>query len=243
MVRPDGTLVQIGVLAVGNLDNASIPNTIRYGTIAGWTSIQQMLSWLDQVNPLRQVTAAAGNFTWSNQAAWVDDALGPIGEVPNNRDGSLTSFPGDAGRFFQVQLTQPGQITVDMNATIDTLRITGAQSELVLPTGSALTTVLSTTLSAGTLTMSGGTLASPEVLISGGGLTGNGTIVAAGGDTGVCSTGVCNTGGTVMPEGTLAIRGNYTQSGSGVLAYQLSPTAASGTLTVTGTATLGVPWL
>ena len=42
-----------------------------------------MLAWLDQVNPLRQVTAATGNFSWSNQAAWVDDVLGKIGEVPN----------------------------------------------------------------------------------------------------------------------------------------------------------------
>jgi outer membrane autotransporter protein len=77
------------------------------------------------------------------------------------------------------------------------------------------------------------------VLISGGLLTGNGTIVSAGGNNGVCSTGVCNTGGTVMPVGTLAIKGNYTQSGSGVLAYQLFPTSASGALAVQGTASLG----
>ena len=125
-----------------------------------------------------------------------------------------------------------------MDPTIDTLAIAGAQSQLVLPTGFMLTTVLSTTLSAGTLAMTGGTLVSPEMLISGGLLTGNGTIVAAGGNTGVCDTGVCNTGGTVMPVGTLTIHGNYTQTG-GMLAYQLSPSGASGTLAVEGTATLG----
>jgi hypothetical protein len=86
--------------------------------------------------------------------------------------------------------------------------------------------------------MTGGTLISPEMLISGGLLTGNGTIISVGGDTDVCDTGVCNTGGTVMPVGTLTIQGNYMQTG-GTLAYQLSPTGASGKLVVQGTATLG----
>jgi hypothetical protein len=52
------------------------------------------------------------------------------------------------------------------------------------------------------------------------------------------NTVVLNTGGTVMPIGTLAIQGNYTQTG-GMLAYQLTPSSASGILAVQGTATLG----
>lgn len=81
--------------------------------------------------------------------------------------------------------------------------------------------------------MSGGELSSPEMLISGGLLVANGTIISAGG-----STGVCCTGGTVMPVGTLAIEGDYTQTG-GALAYELLPMGASGRLAVQGTATLG----
>jgi outer membrane autotransporter protein len=237
-VQPDGSLIQVGVLGTLNSDTASVPGTVRYGTIMGWTSVQEMLSFLDQFDPLRQVTAVGGNFSWSNPNAWNDSVLGMIGEVPNNRNGSFTPPYGDAGRFFQVQLTQPGQITLDMNPTIDTLEIDGAQSQLVLPAGFTLSTVLSTTLSAGTLTMSGGTLSSPEMLLSGGLLTGNGTIISNGGDTGLCATGVCNTGGRVIPVGTLSIQGNYTQTG-GVLAYQLSPSGASGNLFVSGIATLG----
>ena len=87
--------------------------------------------------------------------------------------------------------------------------------------------LLGTTLSAGTLTMGGGTLISPAFLISGGLLTGNGLITASGGDTGVCADGVCNTGGTVLPVGTLTIQGNYRQT-AGTLAYQLSPSESSG---------------
>ena len=55
----------------------------------------------------------------------------------------------------------------------------------------------------------------------------------------MCNTGVCNTGGTVMPIGKLAIQGNYAQTGGGVLAYQVSPTSVSGTLAVTSTVNLG----
>jgi outer membrane autotransporter protein len=141
-----------------------------------------------------------------------------------------------------VTLSNLGTITLDMNPTIDTLAIAGAQSQLVLPAGFMLTTVLSTTLSAGTLTMSGGTLISPEFLMSGGMLTGSGTVMAAGGaagfNTGLCNSGMCVTGGIVAPVGTLSVQGNYTQTG-GLLQFQLGPARANGTLAVTNTATLG----
>jgi hypothetical protein len=154
LVLPNGSLVQIGVLALLSPDRALTPGTIQYGTIMGWTSVQDMLQWFNQNNPLRQVSAATGDFNWSNQTAWIDSVSGMLGEVPNNRNGSAT-FPGDAGRFFEVRLNNPGTITLDMNPTIDTLAIAGAQSQLVLPAGFMLSTVLSTTLSAGTLAMRG----------------------------------------------------------------------------------------
>jgi uncharacterized protein with beta-barrel porin domain len=206
----------------------------EYGDIGDWTPVNLFLNWIAQNDPLRQVTAVPGSFNWSNPAAWVDSMPGVVSAVPNDTVISYTA----GARYYDVTLSNPGTITLDMDPTIDTLKIAGAQSELVLPAGFALTTVLSTTLSAGALAMTGGTLVSPEMLISSGLLTGNGTIVAAGGNTGVCDTGVCNTGGTVMPVGTLTIQGKYTQTG-GVLAYQLSPTGASGTLAVQGTANLG----
>jgi uncharacterized protein with beta-barrel porin domain len=211
---------------------------LGYGNLGDWTPINLFLSWIQQNDPLREVTAAAGNFNWSNPAAWIDSVPGVVSSVPNNTSGPVDFNANQAARYYQVTLSNPGMITLDMDPTIDTLAIAGTQSQLVLPAGFTLTTVLSTTLSAGTLAMSGGVLSSPEMLISGGLLTGDGTIVAAGGDTGVCDTGVCNTGGTVMPVGTLAIQGNYTQTG-GMLAYQVSPTSVFGTLAVTGTATLG----
>ena len=233
------------LMLIGELFGGGAPTgaTLQgYGDVSIWTPINLFVNWIAQNDPLRLVTANPGNFNWSNPAAWTDSVLGQTGFAPNNtvvyNIAPGTNVAQNTARYYDVTLRNPGTITLDMNPTIDTLAITGAQSQLVLPAGFTLTTVLSTTLSAGTVAMSGGVLSSPEMLISGGLLTGNGMIVAAGGNTGVCSTGVCNTGGTVMPVGTLTIQGNYTQTG-GVLAYQLSPTGASGILAVQGTANLG----
>ena len=233
-------LTLIGELNGGNNPTGALLE--GYGDVSIWTPVNLFASWIAQNDPLRLVTANPGNFNWSNPAAWTDSVLGQTGFAPNNAV-VYNIVPGsnvtqNTARYYDVTLSNPGTITLDMDPTIDTLKIAGTQSELVLPAGFMFTTVLSTRLSAGTLAMTGGSLVSPEMLISGGLLTGNGTIVAAGGNTGVCDTGVCNTGGTVMPVGTLAIQGNYTQTG-GVLAYQLSPSGASGTLAVQGTATLG----
>lgn len=224
-------LVEIGLVQGGG---NPVGRSGEYGDVNNWTPVNLFLDWIARNDPLREVTAAPGNFNWSNPAAWLDSVPGVASAVPNNTVISYTA----GARYYDVTLSNPGTVTLNMNPTIDTLAIAGAQSQLVLPAGFMLTTVLSTTLSAGTLAMAGGTLDSPEMLISGGLLTGNGTIIAAGGATGVCDTGVCNTGSTVMPVGKLIIHGNYSQTG-GMLAYQLSPSSASGNLTVQGTATLG----
>jgi hypothetical protein len=171
-----------------------------YGSIGDWTPINLFLSWIGQNDPLRLETANTGYFNWSDPAAWSDSVPGQPPFVPNNEtpvNNQGANFALNRARYYQVTLSNPGTITLDMNPTIDTLAISGAQSKFILPAPFTLTTVLSTTLSDGTLAMSGGTLSSPEMLISGGLLTGEGTIIAAGGNTEVCDTGVCNTGGVV----------------------------------------------
>jgi outer membrane autotransporter protein len=227
-------LVQIGVVQGG----LNLPGQGLYGDISDWTPVNLFLDWIAQNDPLRKVTAAPNDFNWSNPAAWVDSVPGVVSAVPNNTVISYTA----GARYYDVTLSNPGTITLDMNPTIDTLAIAGEQSELVIPAPYTLEVLLGTTLSAGTLRMSGGTLISPEFLLSGGLLTGSGTIVAAGGaagfSTGLCDSGMCVTGGTVAPVSTLTIQGNYTQTG-GTLQFELAPTGASGKLAVTNTATLG----
>jgi outer membrane autotransporter protein len=255
-IMSENGLVQIGVLMGGSNPlsppicktsnpprDFPSPNTCldgRYGDISNWTPLAIFLSWVQQNDPLRQVTAAAGNFNWSNPAAWMDqfpDAANPNGAAPNNTIGDVGNNPA---RYYNVTLSNPGTITLDMSPQIDTLSIAGAQSQLVIGAPYTLEVLLGTTLSAGTLTMAGGTLATSQLLMTGGLLTGSGTIAGSANLQGPCGFNVCVTvaDGTVRPLGTLSIQGNYTQTG-GLLQFQLAPRGASGQLAVTNTATLG----
>jgi outer membrane autotransporter protein len=230
-------LVQIGELFGGfNV----FGRASQYGALSFWNPLSVLLDWVAQNNPLRQVTAAAGNFSWSNPAAWIDSVPGVQSRVPDNTRGEVNFDANEAARYYDVTLNNPGTITLDMNPQIDTLSIAGAQSQLVIGAPNTLEVLLGTTLSDGTLTMAGGTLATSQFLMSGGLLTGNGTIAGSPNFQGPCSNNVCVTvtNGMVTPVGTLNIQGNYTQTG-GLLQFQLAPAGASGKLAVTNTATLG----
>jgi subtilase-type serine protease len=125
-------LVQIGELQ-GGFNNFGPDG--QYGDVSGWTPLSLFLDWLAQNNPLRQVTAAAGNFNWSNSSAWIDafpDPARPNGAVPDNTRGSVNINANEAARYYDVTLNQPGTITLDMNPQIDALSIGGAQSQLVI---------------------------------------------------------------------------------------------------------------
>src|SRR5215472_12713798 len=233
-------LVQIGELS-GGVNPVNKPS--EYGDVSAWTPLALFLDWIAQNDPLRQVTAAAGNFNWSNPEAWIaafPDPARPNGAVPDNTRGSVDINANEAARYYDVTLSNPGTITLDMNPQIDNLSIMGLQSQLIIGGPYTLQVLLGTTLSAGTLTMAGGTLATSEFLMSGGLLTGGGTIGGSPNFQGLCGNNVCVTvtGGTVAPVGTLSIQGNYTQTG-GLLRFQLAPAGANGKLAVTNTATLG----
>lgn len=68
-------LVQIGELRGGS------NGTSTYGDISDWTPLNVFLDWIAENNPLRQVSAASGNFNWSNQAAWIDSVPGVVSAV------------------------------------------------------------------------------------------------------------------------------------------------------------------
>ena len=162
---PNG-LIQIGVTRSG--DNfPGVPGA--YGTIMEWTSLSLFLDWLAQNNPLRQVTAAAGSFNWSNPSAWIDSVPGVQSRVPDNTRESVNINANEAARYYDVTLNQPGTITLDMNPQIDTLSIAGVQSQLVIGGPYTLQVLLDTTLTAGTLTMlPGGILATGTYTQTGG---------------------------------------------------------------------------
>ena len=80
--------------------------------------------------------------------------------TPDNTRGSVNINANEAARYYDVTLSNPGTITLDMNPQIDALSIAGAQSQLVIGGPYTLQVLLDTTLSAGILTMlPGGILA------------------------------------------------------------------------------------
>src|ERR1700738_296812 len=150
-----------GLVQIGELQGGFNPHGPEgtYGDISFWTPLNLFLDWIAQNNPLRQVTAAAANFNWSNSAAWIDSVPGVPSRVPDNTRGTVDINAHEDARYYQVTLSNPGTITLDMNPQIDTLSIVGAPSQLVIGGPYTLEVLLGTLLSAGTLTMlPGGTL-------------------------------------------------------------------------------------
>src|SRR5262249_29854433 len=66
-----------------------------------------------------------------------------------------------AARYYDVTLSNPGTITLDMNPQIDNLSIMGTQSQLVIGGPFTLQVLLDTTLTAGILTMLPGGILAP----------------------------------------------------------------------------------
>src|SRR6516165_8141200 len=223
---PDG-LIQIGETSSGfNLPLFGLIG--EYGTVMGWTPLSLFLDWIAQNNPLREVTAAPGNFNWSNPAAWIDafpDAARPNGAVPDNTRGSVDINANQAARYYDVTLSNPGTITLDMNPQIDNLSIMGAQSQLVIGGPYTLEVLLDTRLSAGALTMlPGGILATGTYTQTGGLLQYLLTPGGAGRITVVNTAtlgGTSTLGVTVMP-GLYGLSTRYTLLSAGAISGQFA---------------------
>ena len=82
-----------------------------YGESSDWTPVNVFMQWIAQNNPPRQVTAAPGNFNWSNPAAWIDaftDPARPNGAVPDNIRAAVNFVANQAARY-QVALSIPAR--------------------------------------------------------------------------------------------------------------------------------------
>ena len=153
------------------------------------------------------------------------------------------TFAGGRLLVAGVDVSQGGQIPTDSGLIFDTS--SGDQTVSSSLTGSdAVTKIGSGTLTltggsssyTGTLTVSGG-----KIQVASGAVVGGTVSVASGGTLGGYGTvGSVTNSGTVSPGGsigTLTIAGNYTQSATGDLLAEVSPTI-SDLLNVTGTASL-----
>src|SRR5262249_59364531 len=84
----------------------------------------------------------------------------PNGAAADNTRGSTAQdiINNQPARYYDVTLSNPGTITLDMNPQIDNLSIMGAQSQLVIGGPFTLQVLVGTMLSARTLTMLPGRL-------------------------------------------------------------------------------------
>src|SRR5262252_4647828 len=226
-------LVQIGELQ-GGINPVNVFAPSRYGDVSFWTPLALFLDWVNQNNPLRQVTAAPGNFNWSNPGAWIDafpDPARPNGAVPDNTRGSVDINANQAARYYDVTLSNPGTITLDMDPQIDSLSIEGAQSQRVIG-GHTLEVLLDTRLSAGVLTMlPGGILATGTYTQTGGLLQYLLTPGGAGRITVVNTATLGGTLGVTVAPGLYGLSTRYTLLSAGAISGQFaqfisSPTSA-----------------
>lgn len=227
-----------GLLQIGEVQGGSGGTPANgYGENNQWTPVALFSSWIAQNSPLRLVASNAGNFSWSNPAAWTDSAPGgPASAVPNNTIGAAANFPTTlaVGFYYNVTLANGGTITTDISPTVDNLAIQGAQSQLTIAANTTLTTIVGSQMTAGSMLV-GGALSTQALALRGGTVSGLGTVTATGG--------VGNTAGNVAPGttaalGTLTVQGNYAQSGTGTLTIRLA-SATSDRLAVGGAVSLG----
>src|SRR5262245_58141832 len=218
VVCPDQNNLGVGLtgFVVGNV----------YGQVSDWTPINVFLQWINENNPLRLVTAAPGNFNWSNPAAWIDafpDPARPNGAVPDNTRAVVNFDANQAARYYDVALSNPGTITLDMNPQIDDLSILGAQSQLVIGGPFKLQVLLDTRLSAGTLTMlPGGTLATGTYTQTGGLLQ---YLLTPGGAGRITVTDTATLGGTLgvtVTPGLYGLSTPYTLLTAGAISGQFA---------------------
>jgi subtilase-type serine protease len=223
-IQTPAGLVQIGEEFGGF--NPANPESLGYGLVSGWTPLALFLDWIAQNNPQREVTAAPGNFNWSNAAAWIDafpDPARPNGAVPDNTRGEVNIDANEAARYYNVTLSNPGTITLDMNPQIDNLWIMGAQSQLVIGGPYTLEVLLDTRLSAGALTMlPGGILATGTYTQTGGLLQ---YLLTPGGAGRITVVNTATLGGalgvTVMP-GLYGLSTRYTLLSAGAISGQFA---------------------
>ena len=257
MIATDGdTSAVIGVLSGGGgfLDGSA---DSTYTDVSFYQPLSLFATWLVENNPMRYVTASAGDGTWTDPNHWeqeaeqnflLRDGNGDFVQVtadyaptinlraPSNTDGAPTSGSNPTGtpaRYYDVKLRNAGVTSLSTGAIeIDRLTLANVGARLEIDTNASLTSVIDTNLSAGELRVNGAYDAGAVLQIVEGTLSGSGAVTT--------TLAVVNNRGTVAPGdgiGTLTINGDYVQGDDGLLLAQVAPGAAD-QLVVSGTALL-----
>lgn len=211
---PDGTIVQVGVSQGG--DDPNDVGDGNYTGISTYTNMVPYLTWIAENNPLRKVSVT-GSGNWDDPSLWSE------GVVP---DENLSMVPGET-RYYNVNLSQPGTVTLDSRRTVDQAMLSGGTLH-ISSTGQLVLEVGLTVGAASMARVDGFTFGDHEIL-AGGMLGGTGTL---GGD--VVNRGVLAPGNSI---GELTISGDLTLGPAGQLLIEVAGTS-SDRLTVSGDAFL-----
>lgn len=161
--------------------------------------------------------------------------LAPGTWVPNNHFGTYGTFndpSASTARFFNVNLSNAGTTTLDMNVELDTMGVSNADARFNIGAPWTFNTLIAFNQSAGTVDLNGRVNAR-EYMMTGGLLMGTGELN---------TMTLWNVGGTVMPgsesaTGTLTVMGDYVQTSAGRLVINVG-NGGNSVLNVTGAASL-----
>lgn len=161
--------------------------------------------------------------------------LAPGTWVPNNHFGTFGTFndpSASVARFFNVNLSNAGTTTLDMDVELDTMGISHADARFDIGAAWTFNTLISFNQSAGIVDLNGRVNAR-EYMMTGGLLNGTGTLN---------TMTLWNVGGAVMPgsqtaTGTLNVWGDYVQTSAGTLVINVGA-GSNSVLNVTGDASI-----
>ena len=153
-----------------------------------------------------------------------------LGAVPNDTDGDPTT--GAPARYYDVTLAAAGTTTLSgATITIDRLTVNGANTQLTIANSGHLTSLIDTTIDAGTMQVDGTYKSAGAITVNAGVLSGNGTITAPT----ISSVMGIITPGTVGTVGTLTLDSDLTLSSTSTYLADITPDT-SDLLKVNGTA-------
>lgn len=159
--------------------------------------------------------------------------------VPNNTVGVVGTPFVNAARFYEVILNNSGVVTLSSFRTIDRFGMTNAGAGLTINGGGSLTTVMGSTMAAGTM-INNGAFRARALTVTGGKVQGTGTFNMSSPEAQFTSGAFTLNGGVLAPGnsiGTTNVVGNYVQGPSGLLEIEVANGSAD-FVNITGTATL-----
>ena len=144
---------------------------------------------------------------------------GSTGFVPNNSYGTYGTWTGaedGIARFYDVTLNNIGKTTLDMNAEVDSITVSGPLTSLDIKSGKTLNALVEFEQSRGVVNVDG-TLNAREYMLWGGILNGKGTITT---ETLFNVVGLLSAS-DLGNVGTMTINGDYVQSSHGTMVVNI----------------------